>query len=65
MSLGSATVLARVGVSFISTARVCSNAELEISDFDFDSVRSAAFDEWNELLERVQIDPRGVDPEII
>lgn len=63
--LGSTTVLARVGVSFISTAQACSNAESEIPDFDFDSVRSAAFNEWNELLGRVQIDPQGVDPEII
>ena len=54
-----------MGVSFISTAQACSNAESEIPDFNFDSVRSAAFDEWDELLSRVQIDPQGSDPELV
>ncbi|KAJ4470945.1 glycoside hydrolase family 92 protein [Lentinula aciculospora] len=60
---GTTSILVRVGVSFISSAQACSNAEEEISDWDFERVHSDALAQWNELLGRVQIDPTGVEEE--
>ncbi|KAH9846718.1 glycoside hydrolase family 92 protein [Lenzites betulinus] len=54
-------ILARVGMSFISTDQACKNAESEIPSFDFDGTRAAARAEWNELLGRVQVETEGVD----
>jgi predicted alpha-1,2-mannosidase len=58
-------ILARVGVSFISSEQACSNAEEEIPDFDFDGVHTAARAEWNELLGRVQVDTTNVTTETL
>lgn len=61
---GKATsILARVGVSFISSAQACANAQEEIPTFDFDGVHTANRAQWNDLLSRVQVDTRGVDAE--
>jgi len=57
------TILARVGVSFISSDQACANAELEIPDFDFDGTVATARATWNELLSRVQVDTQGVEKE--
>ena len=62
---GRTSVLARVGVSFISIEQACANAEEEIPDFDFERVRAASRAQWSELLGRIQVDTRGVDPEIV
>lgn len=62
---GTTSILARVGVSFISSEQACANAEDEIPDFDFERVRSASRAQWNELLGRVQVDTTNVDPEIV
>ncbi|OJT03625.1 hypothetical protein TRAPUB_5653 [Trametes pubescens] len=62
---GTTSILARVGVSFISSEQACANAEEEIPDFDFERVRSASRAQWNELLGRVQVDTSNVDPEIV
>ena len=59
------TILARIGVSFISTDQACANAESEIPDFDFDSVRSANEAQWEELLGRVNVDTKGVSQETV
>ncbi|KAI8996644.1 glycoside hydrolase family 92 protein [Trametes punicea] len=59
------SILARVGVSFISSEQACANAEEDIPDFDFEGVRSASRAQWSELLGRVQVDPSDVDPEIV
>lgn len=50
------TILARVGVSLISTAQACANAEAEIPDFDFGRVRGSARARWAELLGRVEVE---------
>ncbi len=63
--IGTTSILARVGVSFISSEQACANAEEEIPDFDFERVRSASRAQWNELLGRVQVDTSNVDPEIV
>jgi len=54
------TILARVGVSLISTAQACANAQEEIPDFNFDGVHAANRAQWNDLLSRVQVDTTGV-----
>lgn len=61
----STTILARVGVSFISTDQACANAEEEIPDFDFDGTVAASQAQWAELLGRVQVDTKGVDNETV
>ena len=48
-------ILARVGVSMQSAQQACMNAEDEIPDFDFESVRSDADLQWSELLGRFQV----------
>ncbi|KAI0752421.1 glycoside hydrolase family 92 protein [Daedaleopsis nitida] len=62
---GRTSILARVGVSFISSEQACANAEKEIPDFAFDKVRAESRAQWSELLGRIQVDTRGVDPEIV
>jgi len=44
------TILVRSGVSFVSTAQACANAEAEIPDFNFVEVSNAARAQWNDLL---------------
>ena len=50
-------------MSFISAKQACTNAEEEIPDFDFETTRNTAFDSWNELLGRIQVDTRDVTQE--
>tara|TARA_R110002060_G_scaffold57397_2_gene67642 strand:- start:360 stop:1496 length:1137 start_codon:yes stop_codon:yes gene_type:complete len=57
-------ILARVGVSFISTEKACQNAEAEIPDFGFDKVQSAAQDTWREKLSVIEVDATGVSEEL-
>ena len=59
------SILARVGVSLISTEQACANAEHEIPDFDFEKTRTASRAQWSELLGRIQVNPQGVDPEFV
>ncbi|GFF30772.1 uncharacterized glycosidase Rv0584 [Aspergillus udagawae] len=58
------TLLARVGVSFISVAQACSNAEREQPDFDFDGTVSAAEKAWREKLEVIEADAEGVSADL-
>ncbi|KAJ7751505.1 glycoside hydrolase family 92 protein [Mycena maculata] len=62
---GTTTILARVGISFISTAQACSNAEAEIGDWDFERVVSDSQDQWRDILNRVQVDTENVDAETV
>lgn len=57
-------VLARVGISFISSVQACLNAENEIPTFDFDSVKSSAESVWREKLSVISIEPGGVSDEL-
>lgn len=59
------SILARVGVSLISTAQACANAESEIPDFDFARVQRESRAQWNELLGRIQVDTANVDKETV
>ncbi|KAK6396596.1 hypothetical protein LTR65_008494 [Meristemomyces frigidus] len=51
------SILARVGVSFISVAQACHNAETEIPTFDFDAVHTAAQDAWTDTLSAIEVTP--------
>ncbi|KAL1862081.1 hypothetical protein Plec18170_000905 [Paecilomyces lecythidis] len=55
------TVLARVGLSFISSEQACSNAEAEIPNFDFNTTYFAAVDAWRQKLNPIKVSRRGVD----
>ncbi|KAK3067080.1 hypothetical protein LTS18_001319, partial [Coniosporium uncinatum] len=57
-------ITVRVGVSFVSVAQACGNAEREIPDFDFDGVLQAAETTWKEKLDIISIDASGVSDEI-
>jgi putative alpha-1,2-mannosidase len=57
-------ISARVGVSFISNAKACSNALKEIPRFDFNRVSEAAKKAWIEKLSVVTIDAGAVDESI-
>ncbi|KAI5894878.1 uncharacterized protein SCHCODRAFT_02495315 [Schizophyllum commune H4-8] len=62
---GETSILARVGVSLISSEQACQNAEEEIPDFDFERVYEEGRAEWNELLGRIQVDTTGVPEETV
>lgn len=53
--------LVRVGLSFISTAQACQNAESEIPDFNFEGVKAAAEEKWRQKLQAIEIVPGGAD----
>ncbi|KAB8244312.1 glycosyl hydrolase family 92-domain-containing protein [Aspergillus flavus] len=60
-SLADRTVLARVGLSFISSEQACSNAESEIPNFDFNATHSAAVDSWTKKLAPIRVSRNGVN----
>jgi len=49
------TVQVRVGTSFISVEQARENLKHEVTDWDFDAVRSRLREQWNEMLSRVQL----------
>ncbi|KAK3670476.1 hypothetical protein LTR78_009580 [Recurvomyces mirabilis] len=51
------SILARVGVSFISPSQACHNAETEIPNFDFEAVHQAAGDTWTNTLGVIEVTP--------
>ncbi|RAL03913.1 glycoside hydrolase family 92 protein [Aspergillus ibericus CBS 121593] len=58
------TLLARVGVSFISVEQACSNAEKEQPNFDFPGTVSAAEAAWRDKLNVFQVDASGVSSDL-
>jgi predicted alpha-1,2-mannosidase len=59
----SGPVLARMGLSFISTEKACQNAEREIPgpDFDFDGLVATAEDTWRRKLTPMSIQAGGAN----
>ncbi|TVY80923.1 putative secreted glycosidase [Lachnellula suecica] len=57
---GDAPILARVAVSFISSAQACSSAEKEIPSFDFAATQTAAESLWREKLSPIVVSTTGV-----
>ncbi|KAJ5206436.1 Alpha-1-2-mannosidase [Penicillium cf. griseofulvum] len=58
------SILARVGVSFISVHQACSNAEREQPDFDFEGTVSAAESAWRKKLDTISVDADGVSSDL-
>ncbi|OJJ49714.1 hypothetical protein ASPZODRAFT_22445 [Penicilliopsis zonata CBS 506.65] len=59
------TILARVGVSFISSEQACSSAESEIPGFDFNSTHSTAVKLWTEKLAPIRVSREGVNSSML
>ncbi|KAL3431388.1 glycosyl hydrolase family 92-domain-containing protein [Aspergillus tetrazonus] len=59
------TIIARVGLSFISIDQACSNAEDEIPNLDFNATRSAAVDLWTEKLAPIRVSRTGLDSSVL
>ena len=57
-------MLVRVGVSFISVAQACNNAESEIPEFNFNQTVQAATDAWSQKMSAVSVDATGVNDTI-
>lgn len=53
-------ILVRVGVSFISVAQACRNAETEIPDFNFNKTLEDAKNAWRDKLSVIEVDATGV-----
>lgn len=58
------SILARVGLSFISTDKACKNAEAEIADFHFERVLSDARKAWRQKLSVIEVNATGVSEEL-
>jgi len=60
-------ITARMGISFISTAQACQNAEDEIPgpDFDFDGLVNSAQDAWRKQLAPISIESGGVENDFL
>lgn len=58
------TILARVGVSFISASQACANAEKEQPDFDFDGTVAGAESAWRKKLNVISVDADGVSSDL-
>ncbi|KAF8591001.1 glycoside hydrolase family 92 protein [Ramaria rubella] len=52
------TVLARFGVSFMSSAQACANAESEVPNWHWDEVQNASQSKWEDVLERLIINTK-------
>ncbi|KAF9479830.1 hypothetical protein BDN70DRAFT_806378 [Pholiota conissans] len=51
----SSSITARFGVSFISSAQACLNAEAEVPTWDWNSIQEASQQKWENVLERVML----------
>lgn len=63
-AVGTTSVIARVGVSFISVDQACSNGETEIPTFDFDGTKTAAQNVWKKKLGVISVDATGVSADL-
>jgi predicted alpha-1,2-mannosidase len=60
----SATVTAKVGISYTSDANAAQNLSTEISGWNFDKVRQAGHDAWNKVLGQIQIGGGSTDQQV-
>ncbi|OTA98247.1 glycoside hydrolase family 92 protein [Hypoxylon sp. CI-4A] len=58
-------IMARVGLSFISVAQACQNAETEIPDWTFDDIVKASEDAWREKLAVIKPDHSDISEEFL
>lgn len=62
---GKKPVYARVGLSFISSAQACANAEREVPNFDLEKHEADAQKAWREKLSPITVDTKGVDASLV
>ncbi|KAF1809534.1 hypothetical protein P152DRAFT_468366 [Eremomyces bilateralis CBS 781.70] len=55
----------RMGLSFLSQAKACEDAETEIPEFNFDVAHGAAMDTWTMKLDTIYVDDKGVDGSLL
>jgi len=65
LSFNSSTITARFGISLISSAQACSNAEEEVPDWSWDRVQEASRSKWEELLSRIIVDTDREDANVV
>jgi predicted alpha-1,2-mannosidase len=53
---GAEPIVAKIGLSFVSTDNALANLQSEIPEWDFDAVRAAARARWTQTLERIHVD---------
>lgn len=56
-----ATVQMKIGVSFVSVANAEANLAAENAGWDFDAVHKAAADQWNQVLNRIEVTGGSAD----
>jgi putative alpha-1,2-mannosidase len=64
-SPGDKPILARVGVSLISSNQACSSAEAEIPSFDFEATKTAAEDAWRKKISPVVVSKNKVNSSLL
>ncbi|KUJ23319.1 uncharacterized protein LY89DRAFT_635573 [Mollisia scopiformis] len=64
-SPGDNAILARVGVSLISSDQACSNAESEIPSFNFEATHTAAETEWRNKISPIVVNRSGVNDSML
>ena len=62
---GENPILARVGVSLISSNQACSNAESEIPSFDFIAIQTAAESTWRNKISPIVVSRTGLDESVL
>jgi putative alpha-1,2-mannosidase len=58
-------ILARVGVSLISSDQACSSAEKEVPTFDFEATQTAAESMWRENISPIKVSTSGVNSSML
>jgi putative alpha-1,2-mannosidase len=61
----SKSILARFGVSFLSSAQACSNAESEIHDWNWKKVQKASESKWEDVLSRIEISTKKENSTVV
>ena len=59
------TIEVQIGVSFVSTENARKNLEKEQSGFNFDKVRTEAYEDWNRELSRVKVEGGTYDEKVV
>jgi putative alpha-1,2-mannosidase len=52
-------------LSFISPEQACSNAESEIANFDFESTRKIAVEQWTDKMRPIRVSRNGVKQSVL
>ena len=59
------TIEVQIGVSFVSTENARENLEKEQPEFNFEQVRSEAYEDWNRELSRVKVEGGTYDQKVV